>query len=157
MTMKNTRNFLLACLVVSAAPAFAQTTPEVVAPIVEQPSPTANAVDAVAPLLNVGIVGVVVWSNTEQNPGWVDINGKALYNYDQDTGGQSMCNAECAATWIPLAADANTAGVEEWTIVDRQDGTKQWAFRSHPLYTYVNDLAPGEVNGDGVNGFHLAD
>ena len=157
MMMKTKRNFFFACLLISATPVFAQTTPEIAPPVVDQADPNAASVDANAALVNVGIVGVAVWSETEQNASWVDINGMALYNYDKDSGSESMCNDECAATWPPLAAEDGVEGVNEWTVITRQHGTKQWAFRSHPLYTYVNDKAPGEVNGEGVNGFNLAD
>ena len=45
----------------------------------------------------------------------------------------------------------------EWTVVDRTDGTKMWAYEGHPLYTYVEDKAPGEVTGDGKGGvWHVA-
>lgn len=164
MTVKNTRNFLLACLVIGAAPAFAETTPVVVAPVVVAPVVVTPGGEVIAIVpegattpVNVGLVGIVVWSTTNKNPAWVDIRGMSLYNYDQDSGGQSNCDGDCAATWVPLAAEANVEGVDEWTVVTRKDGSKQWAFRTHPLYTYVRDMAPGETNGDGIAGFHLAD
>jgi predicted lipoprotein with Yx(FWY)xxD motif len=40
----------------------------------------------------------------------------------------------------------------------RDDGSKQWAFRSKPLYTCKNDHKPGDITGDGfLNGaWHIA-
>ena len=149
MNLTIARNLLLTGLVMGAAPALAETTAVVVAPAV---------VAAIAPpMTNVGIVGVALWSTTAIGPAWVDFKGMSLYNYDLDSGGKSLCNADCAATWVPLAAAADATGVDEWTVTTRDDGAKQWAFRSHPLYTFVKDTLPGEVNGDGVAGFHLAD
>jgi predicted lipoprotein with Yx(FWY)xxD motif len=43
-----------------------------------------------------------------------------------------------------------------WTIVARADGSKQWAYDGKPFYLWMNDKKPGDVTGDGVNGFHLA-
>jgi predicted lipoprotein with Yx(FWY)xxD motif len=33
-----------------------------------------------------------------------------------------------------------------------------WAYKGKPVYTYVNDKAPGDTNGDGANGgtWHIA-
>ncbi|TIU59550.1 MAG: hypothetical protein E5W25_32730, partial [Mesorhizobium sp.] len=40
----------------------------------------------------------------------------------------------------------------EWTIVDRTDGTKMWAYDGKPVYTFVKDKKAGDVSGDGVAG-----
>jgi predicted lipoprotein with Yx(FWY)xxD motif len=47
------------------------------------------------------------------------------------------------------AADAMGAG--DWTIVTRDDGGKQWAYKGKPVYTWVKDTKPGDKTGDGVN------
>ncbi len=46
----------------------------------------------------------------------------------------------------------------DWTIIDRTDGTKQWAYKGKPLYTFVQDKKPGDMTGDGkANGaWHVA-
>lgn len=107
---------------------------------------------------NYGLVGIVRWDTTAKNMAWQTPSGMALYNYDANSDGQpNSCNGDCAKTWPPLTAAKNIRGIGEWTTVSRGDGTKQWAFRGHPLYTYVGDTMPGQVNGDNVNGFHLAD
>ena len=38
------------------------------------------------------------------------------------------------------------------------DGSKQWAYKGKPLYTFAKDTKPGDVTGDGfLNGaWHLA-
>jgi predicted lipoprotein with Yx(FWY)xxD motif len=77
--------------------------------------------------------------------------GMTLYTFDKDAGGKSMCNGPCAANWPPLTAapDAKPAG--DYTIITRDDGGKQWAFKGKPLYTWVKDQKPGDKTGDGVN------
>lgn len=172
MAFKTARNLAITAVLLAAAPVFADST--VVAPdgtvatvpdggvavqpgsaIVVDPG-SAVAVTKFAPV-NVGLEGIVAWGTTAKGPAWVDIKGMALYNYDQDMAGMSACNGDCAAAWPPLAAKAGDVGVDEWTVVKRDDGSYQWAFRGHPLYGFVKDTAPGDVNGDGAAGFHLAD
>jgi predicted lipoprotein with Yx(FWY)xxD motif len=31
-----------------------------------------------------------------------------------------------------------------------------WAYNGHPLYFWSKDTKPGDVTGDGVDGFHVA-
>jgi predicted lipoprotein with Yx(FWY)xxD motif len=79
----------------------------------------------------------------------VDANGMTLYTYDKDTAGMSNCYEQCAQNWPPLmvAADAKAEG--DWTIVERTDGTKQWAYDGKPLYLWIQDKAKGDVTGEG--------
>jgi len=84
-----------------------------------------------------------------------------LYTRDQDPkGGNSTCNIEdgCAAAWPPLYAQDNEAPIGQWTIVVRENGSKQWAYKGKPLYTFAKDQKPGDITGDGfLNGaWHLA-
>ena len=53
----------------------------------------------------------------------------------------------CSTLWPPVlaAADAKPAG--KWTIVDRKDGTKQWAYDEQTLYTSSLDREPGDAIG----------
>ena len=83
---------------------------------------------------------------------WTDEKGMTLYTFDKDEAGKSNCYDKCATAWPPLAAAADATAEGEWTVVDRTDGTKMWAYEGHPLYTYVEDKAPGEVTGDGKGG-----
>jgi predicted lipoprotein with Yx(FWY)xxD motif len=53
----------------------------------------------------------------------------------------------CQALWTPVAADAKAKPVGDWTVITRGDGTKQWAYDHHALYTSYLDHRPGEVNG----------
>jgi len=45
-----------------------------------------------------------------------------------------------------VAADAGSKPVGAWTIIDRPDKLRQWAYNGHPLYTSVKDFNPGETN-----------
>ena len=85
----------------------------------------------------------------------VDAKGMALYTFDKDVAGKSNCNGECAVEWPPLAAAADSKAAGDWTIVARDDGSKMWAFKGQPLYTFVDDKKAGDVSGDNVDGFHI--
>jgi predicted lipoprotein with Yx(FWY)xxD motif len=73
----------------------------------------------------------------------------SLYTFDNDAGGKSACNGPCAAIWPPLIAASGSSAAGDWTIVSRDDGSAQWAYKGHPLYTFTKDGTPGDVNGDG--------
>ena len=83
---------------------------------------------------------------------YVTTKGMTLYTFDKDSAGKSVCNGPCAVNWPPalVADDAKASGA--WSIVTRDDGLKQWAYKSKPLYYWTKDQKPGERGGDGVNG-----
>ncbi|HWL75272.1 MAG TPA: hypothetical protein VNQ74_15495 [Burkholderiaceae bacterium] len=80
--------------------------------------------------------------------------GMTLYTFDKDSAGsgKSVCNGPCAASWPPLAAAASDKPTGDYTIVTRDDGAKQWAYKGKPLYLWVNDKKPGDKTGDNVGG-----
>jgi predicted lipoprotein with Yx(FWY)xxD motif len=54
-----------------------------------------------------------------------------------------------------VSGDAKDAG--NWTVVTRDDGTKQWAYKGKPLYFWKDDKKPGDVEGDNRgNVWHIA-
>lgn len=72
-----------------------------------------------------------------------------LYTFDRDTDGISACYDTCAENWPPyLGEDAAEKG-EGWTLVERTDGSQQWAYNGMPLYYYIEDKNPGDALGDG--------
>jgi predicted lipoprotein with Yx(FWY)xxD motif len=84
--------------------------------------------------------------------------GMTLYTFDKDAGGKSACNGPCATNWPPLAASADATASGDWTVITRDDGGRQWAYKGKPLYTWVKDQKPGDRTGDGfLNGaWHVA-
>lgn len=77
-------------------------------------------------------------------------NGMTLYTFDKDSAGTSTCYDDCAKNWPPYAAmDAAKKMPEGWTMIDRTDGTKQWAYDGKPTYFYVGDKKAGDTTGDG--------
>jgi predicted lipoprotein with Yx(FWY)xxD motif len=47
------------------------------------------------------------------------------------------------------AADAKPSG--DYTVITRDDGGKQWAYKGKPLYLWIKDSKPGDKTGDGFN------
>ncbi len=90
---------------------------------------------------------------------FVGPNGMTLYTFDRDTAGagKSVCNGPCATNWPPLMAAAGAAASGDWSVLTRDDGSKQWAFKGKPMYFWAKDQKAGDRTGDGVNNvWHLA-
>ncbi len=81
----------------------------------------------------------------------VNTAGMTLYSYDRDTGGKSACSGACAAIWPPLKAAAEDKGGGDFSIIARDDGSRQWAYDGKPLYLWSKDAKPGDKTGDGFN------
>jgi predicted lipoprotein with Yx(FWY)xxD motif len=83
--------------------------------------------------------------------------GMTLYTFDKDSAGVSACEGECVANWPILAAADGDVAEGDWAIIDRADGAKQWTYKGAPLYTFVTDVAAGDITGDGKGGvWHVA-
>ncbi len=86
-----------------------------------------------------------------------DAKGMTLYTFDKDAVGVSNCYDKCAVNWPPALAAADAAPEGDYTLVDRTDGTKMWAYKGMPLYLWIEDVAVGDTKGDGVGGvWHTA-
>lgn len=84
---------------------------------------------------------------------FVNDAGMTLYTFDRDAAGsgKSVCNGPCAANWPPLLAGTDAKAAGDWTVVARDDGRAQWAYKGKPLYAWVKDAKPGDRTGDGFN------
>jgi predicted lipoprotein with Yx(FWY)xxD motif len=86
----------------------------------------------------------------------VDRTGKSLYVFDRDRPNVSTCYRACAKLWPPLLADLDAEPFGDFTITERADGARQWAWRGQPLYFWPSDKRPGDRTGDNVSGvWHL--
>ena len=84
--------------------------------------------------------------------------GMTLYTFDKDTAnaGTSACTGPCATLWPPFAAAADAAPIGNFTVVKREDGGQQWAYKGWPLYTYSKDMRNGETSGNNFkNAWHV--
>jgi predicted lipoprotein with Yx(FWY)xxD motif len=69
------------------------------------------------------------------------------YN-DAKAQGTEPCQGDCTATWKPVLARAKAQAGGFWELVARPDGSRQWAYKGSPVYTYVGDKVPGDIEGN---------
>jgi len=87
----------------------------------------------------------------------VDGEGRTVYLFVADTGGESTCYDACASTWPPFTEDLlgqPGSGIDDALLATavRRDGSAQVTYNGHPIYYYSGDQAPGDTNGNGVGG-----
>jgi predicted lipoprotein with Yx(FWY)xxD motif len=73
-----------------------------------------------------------------------------LYIFNGEPAGHSLCDRPCTSVWPIVAAGKNDEPMGLWTIVKRDDGRLQWAYKNSPVYTYFEDR-PNEPKGAGKN------
>lgn len=56
------------------------------------------------------------------------------------------CEPGCGGPWTPLGAPAAAVPVGDWSVVAREDGRSQWAYKGQPLYRCSADVLAGEAN-----------
>ena len=83
-------------------------------------------------------------ADTSKGKALVDAKGLTLYTFDRDASGKSNCNGVCATNWPPLMAGADAKASGDWTIVTRDDGAKQWAYKGKPIYMSVPQVVSGD-------------
>lgn len=111
-----------------------------------------------------GAVTVRVAPISPQGAYLTDANGRALYLFTADTPGTgevqavSRCYDACLQAWPPLLAQGTLqAGPEAQAALlgtlRRQDGALQVTYNGWPLYYADADHQPGQVTGQGIQGF----
>ncbi len=80
---------------------------------------------------------------------FVNGSGMTVYSFDKDIAGsgKSVCVAACATIWPPVAAVSDSV-TAPYSVVTRDDGAKQLAYKGKPMYLYAADQAPGQRSGD---------
>jgi predicted lipoprotein with Yx(FWY)xxD motif len=86
----------------------------------------------------------------------VNAQGKTLYELDKDTATMATCTGGCAGLWPPLTVTGTPvagSGVNAsmLTVLTGPNGM-QVVYNGHPLYTFSQDSAPGDVKGQGFAG-----
>jgi predicted lipoprotein with Yx(FWY)xxD motif len=121
------------------------TTPTTEAPESSDKTPTTIVADGTAVTIAETALGSVL----------VDAGGFTLYAFLNDGPNVSNCSNACAQTWPPLVVDGEF-GVgligAGFTTATRADGSTQLVVDQRPLYRFSGDQAPGDTNGQGVNG-----
>jgi predicted lipoprotein with Yx(FWY)xxD motif len=91
----------------------------------------------------------------------VDSRGRTLYLFKADQGTTSACSGACASAWPPLRVTGKPsvgggAAASKLGTTPRSDGQPEVTYNGHPLYTYIGDSKPGDVNGQGLTAFGAA-
>lgn len=78
-----------------------------------------------------------------------DARKQAIYIFQNDPKGKSVCYGECAEAWPPVFTDGEPRalkGARQSLLgtVKRRDGKLQVTYAGKPLYYYANE-GPGEV------------
>ena len=84
-----------------------------------------------------------------------DASEQAIYIFENDPKGESVCYGECAEAWPPVYTDGKpraAAGVDAGLLgtVERRDGKQQVTYNGKPLYFYAHE-GPGEVRCHNVD------
>ncbi|MDB6162843.1 MAG: hypothetical protein JWL98_275 [Xanthomonadaceae bacterium] len=119
------------------------------------PAPSAPAAVPDQPSQSGADLGVA--NSADHGKYLVDATGKTVYMLQKDSKGASSCYDACATQWPPLLSPQGTPkaldpSVAAGAIVDiqRTDGGVQVTYHGHPLYHYSQDLAAGQINGQGA-------
>ncbi|WP_020407514.1 COG4315 family predicted lipoprotein [Hahella ganghwensis] len=94
---------------------------------------------------------VVTKVNTSMGTVFANAQGMTLYTFTKDAEGVSNCYDGCTGSWPPFFAKANAKIWGDFTVIERKDGTYQWAYKNQPLYTWVGDRQQGDTTGHGVD------
>ena len=94
------------------------------------------------------------WATTQASDnGRVLADGKGMTIYvftgDLEKVKRMTCNDECIQKmWKPILAKADDKPLGNWSIIDNEDGTKQWGFKGERLFTFTGDAKPGDTVGE---------
>lgn len=83
--------------------------------------------------------------------------GMTLYYYTPDKDASVTCTGGCAAIWPPLMAGSSSPGPlagagGTWGSDTDPAGGSVVTYNGWPLYTFAHDTAPGQTNGQGLQG-----
>jgi predicted lipoprotein with Yx(FWY)xxD motif len=78
-----------------------------------------------------------------------DSNRQAIYIFENDRKGKTVCYGECAEAWPPVVTKGKPVagkGADRRLLgtLERRDGTRQVTYAGQPLYYYAHEQ-PGEV------------
>ncbi len=160
---------LSACTSTANTTTPATTPPTTTSPVSSPPATTASPSPSITPTSPLSGTPSVSPSGTpasftidvSSKPGignyLVDANGMTLYYFAKDVNGQSNATGAVLQTWPVFNAKSisvpSTLSASDFGSITRSDGLTQTTYRGWPLYNFANDKAPGDIKGDGFNGF----
>lgn len=122
-------------------------------------SPTAGAVTATHARAHPKAAATISVRSTSLGDVLVDAQGRTLYGFTNDVNGTSTCTGACATNWPPLTVAAGWtagSGIDRANFHTVATGTSsQLVAGRWPLYRFVGDSRPGDVTGQGSEGFFV--
>jgi predicted lipoprotein with Yx(FWY)xxD motif len=126
------------------SPPASEDTPATQAPTTQAPTtqdPAAGKDDADGTSVEV--------RKSDFGPMLFDSNGQAIYIFQNDPAGKTVCYGDCAEAWPPVFTDGEPKageGVRDSLLgtVKRRDGKRQVTYAGKPLYFYAHE-GPGQV------------
>jgi predicted lipoprotein with Yx(FWY)xxD motif len=97
----------------------------------------------------------VTLRDSDFGPMLFDAGRQAIYIFERDSRGRSVCYGECAEAWPPVLTDGAPKaddGVKASLLgtIERRDGHRQVTYAGRPLYFYAHE-DPGVVLCHNVN------
>ena len=146
------------CLVAGALVILATGCAEGTSPPTARPPDTVGA-PAPIPATSQPLGVVTINSSAHPQLGTIltDAGGRTVYLSTNDERNNSNCSGGCAETWPPVTSTADPEGGEgvsagRLDTIIREDGSVQITYNGWPLYHYARDEAPGEANGQDIDG-----
>jgi predicted lipoprotein with Yx(FWY)xxD motif len=141
----------------SQPPAVASTTPSSAPSTGTDASPSGASADAIELKVAAGSGSVTNYLT--------GADGKTLYIFHKDTAdsGKSACGAgPCLDNWPPVVVssldevkpDSGVTG--KLTLITRDDGKMQVAYKGLPLHYFAGDKAAGDANGAAIPNWSVA-
>jgi len=104
---------------------------------------------------------VAVRSTSSYGKILVNSKGYTLYLWTKDKPNQSACSGPCLGVWpfviasgTPTAAPGVNAKLLGTITVKVKDKTEhEVTYNKHPLYTFISDVKPGIISGEGSKQF----
>jgi predicted lipoprotein with Yx(FWY)xxD motif len=121
------------------SPPASEDTPATQAPTTQDPAAGKDDADGTS----------VEVRKSDFGPMLFDSNGQAIYIFQNDPTGKTVCYGDCAEAWPPVFTDGEPKageGVRDSLLgtVKRRDGKRQVTYAGKPLYFYAHE-GPGQV------------
>ena len=79
-----------------------------------------------------------------------------LYFNTNDSPGKSTVTGAILANWpafnVANVVVPSSLNASDFSSITRDDGKMQTTYKGYPLYNFIKDQAPGDTQGQGING-----
>ncbi|XEC95149.1 plastocyanin/azurin family copper-binding protein [Paenibacillus tarimensis] len=103
---------------------------------------------------------IILWSDDKVGTFFTDSEGRTLYIFTKDADDLNSCQGNCLVNWPIFYAEhlqvPGKLNKDDFSAITREDGSMQTTYKGWPLYYFIQDKAPGDVNGQGVGGVWFA-